>query len=429
MKKHFYFLLSALCCLIIFSPLTAFACTMKLTSTTSSVSVGENITLRLERTATHRTCVVPLEQTTIKVSSGEVVDPGIWKKGNPDILEFSVRFTQAGPGTVVVERNCPKEGLLTAQTTVTVYEKASIPEKSIIAKPDQGVPTDTAAKTVSPESRSISWQMGLTSWWADYAEPFIIWLFIFALGLILHLRKAYSLRVPLLVISLILTGFYLGGCPCPVGAWYYLLSENKDIFGLVLLLLLIPILFTLFRGRIFCGWMCPIGAIQELLKAESINWEFAPATDKLLRKSKYLLLIVFSLATLWKGINYWSHFEPFKSLFNFSGTTIRIILLVIVLAWSIVLGRPFCRYFCPLGAILALTSRFSLTKIVPDSSKCVHCGICVKSHCCPTSAIEMNVQDKNSLPVIDAAECIRCGKCINVCPRKVLNEISADTKK
>lgn len=427
MNKYFKFLLSALCCLILFYPLTAFACTMKLTSNTPSVSIGENIAFRLERTATHRTCVLPLEQTTIKVSGGEVVDPGIWKKGNPDILEFVVRFTQAGTGKVVIERNCPKEGLLTTQATITVSEKTSGSEKAAAAKPAQPVTADTATKAASPKDAAISWQMGLASWWPDYAEPFLIWLSIFALGLILHLRKAYSLRVPLLVVSLILTGFYLGGCPCPVGAWYYLLSANKDIFGLVLLLLLIPVVLTIFRGRIFCGWMCPIGAIQELLKAESINRELAPATDKMLRKLKYLLLIVFSLATLWAGINYWSHFEPFKSLFNFSGTTISIILLVIVLAWSIVLGRPFCRYFCPLGAILALTSRFSLTKIIPDSSKCVHCGICVKSRCCPTSAIEMNVQDQDSLPVVDAAECIRCGKCINICPRKALNEDQAET--
>ena len=429
MKKYFKILLSALCCLILFYPLTAFACTMKLTRTTPSVFAGENITFRLKRTATHRTCVVPLEQTTIKVSGGEVVDPGIWKKGNPDILEFVVRFTQAGTGKVVVERNCPKEGLLTTQATITVSEKTTGSEKTAAVKPELPISADKATKPASPGGTNISWQMGLTSWWPDYAEPFLIWVFIFTLGLILHLRKAYSLRVPLLVVSLIMTGFYLGGCPCPVGAWYYLLSANKRIFGLVLLMLLIPVLLALFRGRIFCGWMCPIGAIQELLKAEKINWEFEPATDKMLRKLKYLLLIVFSLATLWTGVNYWQHFEPFKSLFNFSGTTISIILLVIVLAWSIVLGRPFCRYFCPLGAILALTSRFSLAKIVPDSSKCVHCGICVKSHCCPTSAIEINVQDKDSLPVIDAAECIRCGKCINICPRKAFNENQSDTKK
>lgn len=427
MKKYLKILLSALCCLILFYPLTAFACTLKLTSTAPSVFTGENVTFHLERSATHRTCVVPLEQTTIKVSGGEVIDPGIWKKGNPDILDFVVRFTQAGTGKVVVERNCPKEGLLTTQATITVAEKTSGPEKAP-AKPEPITSADIATKTVSPGVTKMSWQMGLTSWWPDYAEPFLIWFFIFALGFILHLRKAYSLRVPLLVVSLIMTGFYLGGCPCPVGAWYYLLSANKDIFGLVLLLLLIPFVFALFRGRIFCGWMCPIGAIQELLKAKNINWEFAPGTDKLLRKLKYLLLIVFSLATLWTGINYWSHFEPFKSLFNFSGTTISIVLLIIVLGWSIVLGRPFCRYFCPLGAILALTSRFSLAKIAPASSKCVHCGICVKSHCCPTSAIEMNVQDKDSLPVVDAAECIRCGKCINICPRKALNENQAETK-
>ena len=429
MKKKLLFILLIFVLAFTVAPSQALACAMKLTPDSPTASVGDVVTLRLELTLTHRTCVLPVEQTVIKVTGGEIVDPGVWKKGSPNALEFKVKFTQPGDAKVRIERNCSKDGLHTTETTVKVSAKpgtTAAPAATVLPPP-----TSTPAAASAPEksSRSLSWQQALTAWWPAYADHFLSWLAVFTAGLILFLGKKHNLRKPLLLFSLLLTGFYLGGCPTPVGSWYYLLTGNRGVMGLVLFLLLIPILLSLFWGRIFCGWICPIGAAQELISNKRFRVKMPIAVDQPLKKLKYLLLAGFSLATLWTGVNYFGHHEPFKTLFNFDGSTLSFVLLALVLAWSIVTERPFCRYICPLGAILAITSRRSRCKVSPDRSTCVHCHLCAKSGCCPIGALRMESTGPAALPVIDAAECIHCGKCGQKCPRNALSEKSTENNR
>jgi ferredoxin len=72
--------------------------------------------------------------------------------------------------------------------------------------------------------------------------------------------------------------------------------------------------------------------------------------------------------------------------------------------WS----RPFCRTFCPLGAIYALTSRFSLARIEADSEVCTSCGACASA--CP--------MDLDLPRQIGGADCIACGDCMKACPQQ-----------
>ena len=429
MKKNLLFILLIFVLAFTVAPSQALACAMKLTPDSPTANVGDVVTLRLELTLTHRTCVLPVEQTVIKVTGGEIVDPGVWKKGSPNALEFKVKFTQPGDAKVRIERNCSKDGLHTTETTVKVSAKPGITTApaATVLPPSTSIPV--AASAPEKSSRSLSWQQALTAWWPAYAAHFLSWLAVFTAGLILFLGKKHNLRKPLLLFSLLLTGFYLGGCPTPVGSWYYLLTGNRGVMGLVLFLLLVPILLSLFWGRIFCGWMCPIGAAQELISINRFRVKTPIAVDQPLKKLKYLLLAGFSLVTLWTGVNYFGHHEPFKTLFNFDGSTLSFVLLALVLAWSIVTERPFCRYICPLGAILAITSRCSRCKVSPDRSTCVHCHLCAKSGCCPTGALRMDSTGPAALPVIDAAECIHCGKCGQKCPRNALSEKSTEKVK
>ena len=405
---------------ISFAPSQALACAMKLTPTVPTASVGDIITLRLDLTLTHRSCVLPVEQTVIKLTGGEIVDPGVWKKGSPNVLEFKVKFTHTGDALVRIERNCSKDGLHTTETMLKVSAKPGADPAAQTTGTPKPVVTETSSSAPEKSSRSLSWQQALTAWWPAYTEHFLSWLAIFSAGLILFLGKKHTLRKPLLLFSLLLTGFYLGGCPGPVGSWYYLLAGNRGVLGLVIFLLLVPILLSLFWGRIFCGWMCPIGAVQELINLKRFRIKLPTIVDRHLKKLKYLLLLGFSLTTFWTGVNHFGHQEPFKTLFNFDGSTLSFALLTLVLGWSIATERPFCRYICPLGAILAFSSRFSRCKVSPDRSSCSHCQLCAKSGCCPTGALRMDSSGPSALPVIDAAECIRCGKCGQKCPRNAL---------
>ena len=106
----------------LFQSTVALACAMDLIPSTATAKVGDTVGFRLERAAIHRSCVLPLEQTTIRVSGGELVDPGAWSKGKVDVLEFSVKFTQPGAAIVKIERDCPKAGMQTTQAVIQVAE-------------------------------------------------------------------------------------------------------------------------------------------------------------------------------------------------------------------------------------------------------------------------------------------------------------------
>ena len=106
----------------LFQSTVALACAMELIPSTATAKVGDMVGFRLERAAIHRSCVLPLEQTTIRISGGELVDPGAWSKGKVDVLEFSVKLTQPGAATVKIERDCPKAGIQTTQAVIQVTE-------------------------------------------------------------------------------------------------------------------------------------------------------------------------------------------------------------------------------------------------------------------------------------------------------------------
>ena len=106
----------------LFQSTVALACAMDLIPSTATAKVGDTVSFRLERAAIHRSCVLPLEQTTIRISGGELVDPGAWSKGKVDVLEFSVKFTQPGAAIVKIERDCPKAGMQTTQAVIQVAE-------------------------------------------------------------------------------------------------------------------------------------------------------------------------------------------------------------------------------------------------------------------------------------------------------------------
>lgn len=174
-------------------------------------------------------------------------------------------------------------------------------------------------------------------------------------------------------------------------------------------------------GRLFCGWLCPFGFIQELL--------FKIPSPKIrlpdfFKGVKYVVLIitVFLLPLLMvdtvfckicpqgaleAGIPQVLLNEELRPLL---GTLFiaKIVILIIIVVLSILITRVFCRAICPLGAFFALFNRISAVRIDVDANTCVKCHKC--RTVCPVD-IEI-CEDANS------AECIRCGNCTKVCPPK-----------
>jgi NosR/NirI family nitrous oxide reductase transcriptional regulator len=180
---------------------------------------------------------------------------------------------------------------------------------------------------------------------------------------------------------------------------------------------------SLVWGRgVFCGWVCPYGAMNELaFKISSAlgikTFELPDAWHFRLRYLRYAVVALLVLVFLWDAAlgERLAEVEPFKSTFLVPAWTRHSGFLVwwgVLLSLSFVMYRPFCRYLCPLGGYVALISSFR-----PSGPKrrrfCGSCKICAPG--CESRAIRDN-------GTIDPRECLSCLDCEatyrnpNVCP-------------
>ena len=215
---------------------------------------------------------------------------------------------------------------------------------------------------------------------------------------------------------------------CPIGALQALLNQRG--FQVPFAALGVFFVFGSVLGRFVCGWLCPFGLVQDLLhKIPLPKWKLPEKPDRAARYLKYavLLLLVLLLPALSAGENgvpvpwFCKYLCPAGTLEGglpllltnpFLRQAVgllfswKALVLAAILAASMVIHRPFCKYLCPLGAFYALFNRFSFYQMHLDKSKCVGCGKCERS--CP-----MDVEVTKN---ISSPECIRCGKCRSVCP-------------
>jgi NosR/NirI family transcriptional regulator, nitrous oxide reductase regulator len=428
--KKFFVGFTLLWIIILGCPLQATACNLVLNPTNFTTQSGEIISFHLERYKTHNVCVTPLEETKIIVVGGEVVDPGKWVVGIPDVLNFKVKFIKQGNATVRIERYCTKVGLMTVEARGTV----SLANTSLVNPPagtseipaspvtsNSNVDNATVPVANSDNQEVLAQTSILSKFISNITYDSLslkLWYIFFIAGMILFLFKFQQLRKPFMLLSVVIIGFYLGGCPEPVGTPFMLLIGNSSLFKIALILLIIPVGISLIWGRGFCGWICPLGAVQELIFSEKGFQNLPDKVDNNLKWLKYLVLAAFLYLSWSTGRNIWAEYEPFKVLFNFEGTIPAIVILVITILLSIILERPFCRYICPFGAILTISSRFAPYKVRIDGNICKGCKSCSKN-VCPVNAITMQ-DDKSKLPVIDNLECIKCLRCEDHCRFKAL---------
>tara|TARA_R110002110_G_scaffold205066_1_gene416776 strand:- start:184861 stop:186342 length:1482 start_codon:yes stop_codon:yes gene_type:complete len=187
-------------------------------------------------------------------------------------------------------------------------------------------------------------------------------------------------------------------------------------------LLLDPVVFLLWGfvalsillwGRgVYCGWLCPFGAAQELLSKLSRTlgfegWQFPHALHERLWAIKYLLLIaIFGLALdSMANAARLAEVEPFKTVFvmQFSRPPAYVFYALLLLALTVFNSKFFCKYLCPLGAALSFFTRFKVFDWLHRHVECGHpCQTCANE--CPVSAI------KPTGEIIDN-ECHYCLEC------------------
>jgi len=255
---------------------------------------------------------------------------------------------------------------------------------------------------------------------------FIFLWIIVAMAFISFFKKSRTLRYLVLGLSIVYIGFVKGGGFSIIDV-LNLCSLNLPVFLNNLYwysLVIIAIGLTLIAGRFYCGWLCPFGAVLEILyRVVPIEHKVSRNADMFLKTIKYavLLLLLFiyflfsnkALAIYIAGI-----MEPFATFFKLYGGLISWIWLGSMLLASSVISRFYCRYLCPLGAFFALLSGLSaflrvrrLNVNLPGEG-CKGCGAAQKF--CQMGAIFYN--DTLKRPEIDNKECFMCNTCAEICP-------------
>ncbi|MBN2071403.1 MAG: 4Fe-4S binding protein [Candidatus Krumholzibacteriota bacterium] len=232
-------------------------------------------------------------------------------------------------------------------------------------------------------------------------------------GFLVRFESTRRLKTLFLLLSIVILGFYNGACPCPIQSLMNVvrISTGKNVKwqNLVFFIGLLPV--TWFFGRIYCGWICHMGALQEFIFLPSrFNLLRSSRAQKILRYARYVFLAALVSWVAVKKFAVWCLYDPFRVAFKLSSYNLTgWILLGLLLLSSLFIYRPFCRGFCPIGLILGWVTKIPGARVIGQSKECTLCMACANK--CRIDAI---VRDGNSF-VMDNQECVVCGDCLDAC--------------
>ena len=231
-----------------------------------------------------------------------------------------------------------------------------------------------------------------------------------------------KLKVLLLAISFVFGGIILGGVPNVVLVIQHIFADFlfPNRWAFLLLRLSIFLGLTFFFGRIFCGYVCPLGAVQEL--ASMIRFKPKLNYNRTYKKKKTYLrwgfFAIYAIFSMIWGLELTLFMNPINGFLIFwTPLTVSIFVAFIIFMLTIVVSffiyRPYCRFFCPFGALAFLFGKISPLKI-RRTPHCTECGVCEKI--CPT--LEGFRKSKKGV-------CYLCYRCMEFCS----NEMFIDPQK
>ena len=236
-------------------------------------------------------------------------------------------------------------------------------------------------------------------------------------------RRLKRFRISYLLFTLFFIGWYAQGQLTVVNlsASVEALAAGGDLTFLltdpitVLLWFFVGVTLLIWGRGTFCGWLCPFGALQELISVVTRRLGLQPrrvraAMDTRLKRVKYGVLAVvlgsvFLTPAFAPGA---AEVEPFKTAISayFVRDWPYLLWAVMCLGLSVFVYRGYCRYICPLGAALAATDLLRRWAWIPRRSECgTPCQSC--RHRCDYQAIE-------PIGKVTYAECFQCLDCVAI---------------
>jgi ferredoxin-type protein NapH len=231
--------------------------------------------------------------------------------------------------------------------------------------------------------------------------------------------------------------FYCQACPaatsaCPLRALEQSVDKQSFTWRLFVFPLLIIGFLGVLTGRAVCAWACPIGLMQrgtgrvarKVKKTKLARKLGTHKMEKYLRYTKYIVLISLVFVTSYligfvftdicpvgflTGTIPVLILNPGKFIPNFF-FPVALVIFILFIILIFLIERGWCRYFCPVGALLGPFNKISFYHMTVNTDKCIHCNIC--SYECPMG---IDVPNMHRDP-----ECILCGKCVIACPNQLI---------
>ncbi len=237
-----------------------------------------------------------------------------------------------------------------------------------------------------------------------------------------------SLIASAIVLGLIITGYKSAiHAICPYASVCFGLSPQgffQVCLGAFWITAIIGVLFlfhSLIYGRVFCGYLCPLGTIQEALysfrtmkykKAHKLPYFY----EKRLAKLKYVVLI-FTMALAIAGMAFvFIRFCPIYALSQLPSLALPgLFVFILIFTLGLFIERVWCRFLCPYAGLLNLfqllgsAAGIRRRKIRRNLERCIDCGVCDIN--CP---MNLYITENEYVQEVD---CIHCNECAKCCPK------------
>ncbi len=200
---------------------------------------------------------------------------------------------------------------------------------------------------------------------------------------------------------------------CVVEKPFLFLQRGYNVPVLFISIFVFIVLLTVIGNKLFCGWTCPIGALQELIhqvplpKKWKVKLPFWAANT--VRAGFFVLFLFLVFMT---GFSIYAYLNPFEFL-HWRFDWLLLIPFGITFVAALFVFRPFCYLICPLGLLTWIFEQISVLRVRLLKEKCNNCNICAVKSPCP--AVPAILEEKKIRP-----DCHACGDCLRYCPDDAL---------
>jgi len=327
---------------------------------------------------------------------------------------------------------------------------------------DQAVPADSgstisqqelqehqndAAATTAAEENEPPPQRRRSKNALDYllSGKYIAFMIFAAIGLIILMARWINrwVRIGMMLVIFVIFGldYFYPMHPSPMCGItkLFMFKFTSGIFYPVFIAMFLSIAIPSLVGRkLFCGWVCPLGALQDLINKIPFKFRFKQFNFTAFNSVRFALFGLFFLTFfavkdqilylaqelgadptegVWAAYSAYSIYDPVNlfELLHWDINTHFFIFMIILVIASLIIYRPFCYMICPIGAFTWLLEKIAPGRVRVNLAKCTECGTCDEESPCPTIKF---LRDPKAKLVPD---CTSCGECLPTCPEDAIS--------